>query len=71
MFIPVVDKDNNPLMPTKPSRARRWIKSGLPVLKADRQSNSFLEKRDILCSTEYRTFKQENTGNSCWNRPWQ
>jgi len=28
MFIPVVDKDNNPLMPTKPSRARRWIKSG-------------------------------------------
>ena len=28
MFIPVVDKDNQPLMPTKPSRARRWIQSG-------------------------------------------
>jgi len=28
MFVPVVDKDNKPLMPTKPSRARRWIKSG-------------------------------------------
>ena len=28
MFIPVVDKDNKPLMPTKPSRARRWIKLG-------------------------------------------
>ncbi|MBI1929210.1 RRXRR domain-containing protein [Candidatus Poribacteria bacterium] len=28
MFVPVVDKKNNPLMPTKPSRARRWIKSG-------------------------------------------
>ena len=28
MFIPVVDKENKPLMPTKPSRVRRWIKSG-------------------------------------------
>lgn len=28
MFIPVVDKDQNPLMPTKPSRAKKWIKSG-------------------------------------------
>ena len=28
MFIPVVDKDQKPLMPTIPSRARRWIKTG-------------------------------------------
>ena len=28
MFVPVVDKNNKPLMPTKPSRARKWIKSG-------------------------------------------
>lgn len=28
MFVPVVDKDQNPLMPTKPSRARRWIREG-------------------------------------------
>ncbi|MBM3237146.1 hypothetical protein FJZ31_12715 [Candidatus Poribacteria bacterium] len=28
MFVPVVDKDNKPLMPTKPSRARRWINKG-------------------------------------------
>lgn len=28
LFVPVVDKDNKPLMPTKPSRARRWIKEG-------------------------------------------
>jgi hypothetical protein len=26
-FVPVVDTDNKPLMPTSPSRARRWIKS--------------------------------------------
>ncbi len=28
MFIPVVDKNQNPLMPTTPSRARRWIRDG-------------------------------------------
>lgn len=28
MFVPVVDKNQNTLMPTKPSRARKWIKSG-------------------------------------------
>ena len=28
MFVPVVDKNQNPLMPSKPSRARRWIKEG-------------------------------------------
>ena len=28
MFVPVVDKNQNPLMPTKPSRARKWIESG-------------------------------------------
>jgi hypothetical protein len=28
MFVPVVDHNQHPLMPTTPSRARRWIKSG-------------------------------------------
>lgn len=28
MFVAVVDQDQHPLMPTTPSRARRWIKSG-------------------------------------------
>ncbi|MGY2793363.1 hypothetical protein ACVWVQ_000410 [Thermostichus sp. MS-CIW-36] len=28
MFVPVVDHNQNPLMPTTPSRARRWVKSG-------------------------------------------
>jgi RRXRR protein len=28
MFVPVVDQNNRPLMPTTSSRAKRWIKSG-------------------------------------------
>ena len=28
MFVCVLDQNNNPLMPTTPSRARRWIVSG-------------------------------------------
>lgn len=28
MFIPVVDSENRPLMPTTPARARKWVKSG-------------------------------------------
>jgi hypothetical protein len=28
MFVPVIDRNQQPLMPTTPARARRWIKSG-------------------------------------------
>src|SRR5260370_25064654 len=28
MFVPVVDQQQHPLMPTTPARARRWIQSG-------------------------------------------
>src|SRR5258708_18053763 len=28
MFVPVVDQKQQPLMPTTPARAKRWIKSG-------------------------------------------
>lgn len=28
MYVPVVDKDQNPLMPTKPQKASKWIRQG-------------------------------------------
>ena len=31
MRVPVVDKNGNPLMPTKPSRVRRWLKEGKAI----------------------------------------
>ncbi|MBS3027125.1 MAG: RRXRR domain-containing protein [Dolichospermum sp. DET50] len=31
MRVPVISVDNTPLMPTKPSRARRWIKDGSAI----------------------------------------
>ena len=40
MFVPVVDKDQNPLMPTKPSRARKWIR--------DKKATPFW-KNGVLC----------------------
>ncbi|MEA5605557.1 RRXRR domain-containing protein [Nostoc sp. UHCC 0252] len=33
MRVPVISSENIPLMPTKPSRARRWIKSGIAIGK--------------------------------------
>jgi RRXRR protein len=33
MRVPVISVENTPLMPTKPSRARRWIKAGIAIGK--------------------------------------
>jgi hypothetical protein len=53
MFIPVLSKDRKPLMPTTPSRAKRWIRSkkatpfwskGIFCVRLNvEQSNHFLE----------------------------
>lgn len=36
MRVPVISKTNQPLMPTKPSRARRWIKESKAIGKFDK-----------------------------------
>ncbi|MEH2461584.1 RRXRR domain-containing protein [Nostoc sp.] len=36
MRVPVISKDNLPLMMTKPSRARRWIEQGKAIGKFDK-----------------------------------
>ena len=40
MFVPVVDKNQRPLMPTKPSRARKWIR--------DKKATPF-RKNGVFC----------------------
>jgi len=40
LFVPVVDKNQKPLMPTTPARARKWVKSG----KA-----TYFWKRGVYC----------------------
>ncbi len=40
MFVPVVDKNNRPLMPTKIRRAKRWVASG---------KGTIFWKKGILC----------------------
>lgn len=48
MFVPVMDMDGNPLMPTIPSRARRWIK--------DKKATPFFN-RGIFCVRLNRTIE--------------
>lgn len=45
MFVPVVDKNQTPLMPTQPSRARKWIKEGkaTPFWKRGKMLNHLIE----------------------------
>ena len=60
MFVPVVSRDQRPLMPTKPSRARRWIKEGkaTPFWKRGvfcvrlNISPSALEMQEVACGVD-------------------
>lgn len=62
MFVPVVDLNNKPLMPTKPSRARRWVK--------ERKATPFF-KRGVFCvrlnikpsAREYARMQNRQTAN--------
>jgi hypothetical protein len=46
--VPVISKDGKPLMPTKPSRARRWIKEGKAIGKFNDLYHFSLFVADIL-----------------------
>ncbi len=43
MRVPVVDKNGKPLMPTKPSRARKWVRDGKAVGKWNKLGQYYLE----------------------------
>ncbi len=43
MRVPVVDKNGKPLMPTKPSRARKWLRDGKAVGKWNKLGQYYLE----------------------------
>jgi RRXRR protein len=55
--VPVISKDGKPLMPTKSSRARRWIEEGKAVGKFND-----LNPIRIRCETEIG--KSDRFGNS-------
>ena len=41
--VPVIDKNKKPLMPTKPSRARKWIKDGKAIGKWNKLGQYYLQ----------------------------
>ena len=43
MRVPVVDKNGWPLMPTKPSRARKWIRAGQAVGKFNKLGQYYVQ----------------------------
>ncbi|MEI2581019.1 RRXRR domain-containing protein [Scytonema sp. PRP1] len=60
MRIPVVDKDNQPLMPTTPARARKWVESGKAV-KRWSKCGQFYKLRYLLHFCNFNESK-----NSSW-----
>jgi hypothetical protein len=52
MRVPVISVDNTPLMPTKPSRARRWIKCGKAIGKFDKLGIFYVQLLSEPSNTE-------------------
>ena len=50
--VPVVDQNNKPLMPTKASRARRWVRDGKAVGKWDDLGSYYVQLCDESSGTE-------------------
>lgn len=50
--VPVIDPNNTPLMPTKASRARRWVRDGKAVGKWDELGNYYVQLGEEPSGTE-------------------
>jgi NAD(P)-dependent dehydrogenase (short-subunit alcohol dehydrogenase family) len=60
MFVPVLDHTQQPLMPTTPSRARRWIKNG--------KATAFLAWWSLLCPPQPGTVRARDPAHRCGDR---
>ncbi|MBS9386929.1 MAG: hypothetical protein HEQ29_15630 [Dolichospermum sp. LBC05a] len=52
MRVPVISVDNTPLMPTKSSRARRWIKEGKAIGKFDKLDIFYVQLQESPSDTK-------------------
>ncbi|MBF2049996.1 MAG: RRXRR domain-containing protein [Elainella sp. C42_A2020_010] len=66
MRIPVVSRDNQPLMPTTPARVRRWIASGKAIKKWS--DLGAVDGLALACSefVNYESFHIANTRGHAW-----
>ena len=55
MRVPVIDKDGKPLMPTKPSRARRMVRDGKAVGKFNKLGIYYIQLIDEPSDRETQT----------------
>ncbi|MBD2571114.1 RRXRR domain-containing protein [Anabaena lutea] len=52
MRVPVISANNIPLMPTKPSRARRWIKTGIAIGKFNKLGIFYVQLTCVPSDTQ-------------------
>jgi len=62
MFVPVFDRKQQPLMPTTPSRARRWITSG--------KATAFWKGGNISRAAQRRASSTGSSAHCCGHRSW-